>query len=135
MLPSAELESSKLGPSLSALMQSLSSYIQDCNNGIIASVFTEHNMSHLWQNRLGHVPSTKLKKISCKAPDILQSKIDVYITCSMAKFTKLLFPLSSHHSERSFDLIHMDIWGPYKAVAHKKYRYFLTLIDDYSRAT
>ncbi|KAK9681574.1 hypothetical protein RND81_10G012100 [Saponaria officinalis] len=32
-----------------------------------------------------------------------------------------------------FDLIHMDIWGPYKVAYEGKYRYFLTLVDDKSR--
>ena len=29
----------------------------------------------------------------------------------------------------------MDTWGPYKVSTNGKYRYFLTIVDDFSRAT
>lgn len=29
----------------------------------------------------------------------------------------------------------MDIWGPYKVCTRGKYKYFLTIVDDYSRTT
>ena len=32
-----------------------------------------------------------------------------------------------------FDLIHADVWGPYKFPTHDGNRYFLTLVDDCSR--
>ncbi|GJX03223.1 ribonuclease H-like domain-containing protein [Tanacetum coccineum] len=31
-------------------------------------------------------------------------------------------------------LIHFDLWGPYKVVSRDGYKYFLTVVDDYSRA-
>ena len=34
-----------------------------------------------------------------------------------------------------FDLLHLDVWGPYKSPTHVGYRYFLTIVDDYSRMT
>ena len=45
------------------------------------------------------------------------------------------YSLSGHHSDVPFALIHMGIWGPYRAVTQQKYRYFLTIVDDHSRAT
>lgn len=32
-----------------------------------------------------------------------------------------------------FELIHVDIWGPYQTPSHSGARYFLTIVDDYSR--
>lgn len=29
----------------------------------------------------------------------------------------------------------MDIWGPYGHATHDGYKYFLTIVDDYSRGT
>jgi len=31
--------------------------------------------------------------------------------------------------------VDIDIWGAYRVLAHCKYRYFLTIVDDHSRAT
>ena len=34
-----------------------------------------------------------------------------------------------------FDLIHIDVWGPYRHTTVNKCKYFLTIVDDHSRAT
>lgn len=34
-----------------------------------------------------------------------------------------------------FELIHIDVWGPYHTRTHQGHRYFLTTVDDYSRLT
>ena len=48
---------------------------------------------------------------------------------------KLPFTFSSIKSVRYFELLHIDVWGPYKVPTHAGYRYFLTIVDDFSRAT
>ena len=32
-----------------------------------------------------------------------------------------------------FDVVHMDLWGPYKTPTLDRKHYFLTIVDDYSR--
>ena len=32
-----------------------------------------------------------------------------------------------------FDVVHMDLWGPYKIPTLDRKYYFLTIVDDYSR--
>lgn len=32
-------------------------------------------------------------------------------------------------------MIHCDIWGPFSLPSHSNARFFLTIVDDYSRAT
>ena len=34
-----------------------------------------------------------------------------------------------------FDLVHMDVWGPFSIPILDGYRYFLSLVDDVTRAT
>lgn len=46
-----------------------------------------------------------------------------------------LFSVSSISSVRPFELIHCDIWGPYKIASSSSAKYFLTIVDDYSRFT
>ena len=32
-------------------------------------------------------------------------------------------------------MIHIDVWGPFSIITHEGYKYFLTIVDDHSRAT
>ena len=88
----------------------------------------------LWHNRLGHAPVSKLKYISCIKYYVGASD-KVCLTCPMSKLTKLPFPDSVSHASKAFDLVHVDIWGPYRVCTRQKFKLFLTLVDDYSRMT
>lgn len=55
--------------------------------------------------------------------------------CPLAKQKRLSFPSSQSLFESPFDLVHIDIWGPFSTTTHDGYRYFLTLVDDCTRAT
>nr|XP_009757051.1 PREDICTED: uncharacterized protein LOC104209975 [Nicotiana sylvestris] len=46
---------------------------------------------------------------------------------------EFLFPSSNACSINAFDLIHVDVWEPYRVSTHNGRRYFMTLVDDYSR--
>ena len=50
-----------------------------------------------------------------------------------AKQTSDCFPLSENNSVLFCQLIHLDVWGPYKVVSREGFRYFLTIVDDFSR--
>ncbi|XP_070034212.1 uncharacterized protein [Nicotiana tomentosiformis] len=47
--------------------------------------------------------------------------------------TRLTFPSSSIKITTCFNLIHVDVWGPYKTATFDGNRYFLTDVDDFSR--
>nr|GEW87038.1 ribonuclease H-like domain-containing protein [Tanacetum cinerariifolium] len=53
--------------------------------------------------------------------------------CHKAKHTRDSFPLSENKSTVFGQLMHLDIWGPYKVISREGFRYFLTIVDDYSR--
>lgn len=55
--------------------------------------------------------------------------------CPLARQVRLPFPNSHSKSSKCFDLVHMDVWGPYKSATHNRMKFFLTLVDDYSRWT
>ena len=91
----------------------------------------------LWHCRLGHPSAKRL--------DLLQSVVPTIISCNnktfdcsispLAKQRRLSFRTFVSHSSACFDLIHVDIWGPYSTPSLNGSRYFLTLVDDYSRCT
>ncbi|GKD99512.1 ribonuclease H-like domain-containing protein, partial [Tanacetum coccineum] len=51
-----------------------------------------------------------------------------------AKQTGEPFPLSNHKSKSLGDLVHLDLWRPYKMASSEGFRFFLTVVDDYTRA-
>lgn len=55
--------------------------------------------------------------------------------CPQAKQHRLPFPHSSIKSISIFDLIHVDTWGPYHTMTNEGFRFFLTIVDDFSRST
>ncbi|GKE39445.1 cysteine-rich receptor-like protein kinase 8, partial [Tanacetum coccineum] len=70
------------------------------------------NSYALWHHRLGHVSDSKLKHIL--PVSVSKECLGQCLSCPMAKFTKLPYALSDSHSVNIFELIHIDIWGPYK---------------------
>ncbi|GJU85880.1 ribonuclease H-like domain-containing protein [Tanacetum coccineum] len=88
----------------------------------------------MWHTRLDH-PSNQ-------AVDMLQQDLnftkDSHVSpCDIyhkAMQTREPFPFSDHQTTDIGELIHLDMWGPYKVVSKDGFRYFLTIMDDYTRA-
>lgn len=53
--------------------------------------------------------------------------------CLRAKERRDPFSLSNSRASQPFELVHCDVWGPYRTPSTCGARYFLTLVDDYSR--
>jgi len=53
----------------------------------------------------------------------------------LAKFHRLPFNKSAITSTIPFQLIHVDLWGPYRVTSVTDAKYFLTIVDDFSRCT
>ena len=109
-----------------------------CNNAktLCLSVSNNANVkvaSLFWHQRLGHASYyTLLHLPMCKTFPLHSSLCHV---CPLAKESRLPFPPSIIHTTYCFELLHMDVWGPYKIPALTGARFFLTMIDDFSRAT
>lgn len=95
---------------------------------------------HVWHKRLAYTSFTTLQHV--KFPDIsllLNSKekgeVQLCDICHKAKQTILPFPTHIRNTTAAFELIHMDIWGPYSQPSLTGTSYMLTLVDDFSRAT
>ncbi|KAL2232808.1 UNVERIFIED_CONTAM: Retrovirus-related Pol polyprotein from transposon RE1 [Sesamum indicum] len=97
-----------------------------------SSYSTSSNVS-FWHRRLGHVPLTVLNKI----PELYLNEVSLSLscdTCHKAKQTRIPFPCSNTRSAALFDLIHVDLWGPYRIPTLSNCSYFLTIMDDCSRS-
>jgi hypothetical protein len=95
-----------------------------------------HHTSHLWHQRLGHPSTAPVQFLSNKIPEIMCNPNHICNICPLAKQTRLFFsPSTSKSSNAPFDLIHCDIWGPHKLPTQTGARYFLTIVDDFTRFT
>lgn len=54
--------------------------------------------------------------------------------CFRAKQTRQVFNDSLNKAYAPLSLIHYDVWGPYRTTFSSGARYFLTIVDDFSRA-
>ena len=62
------------------------------------------------------------------------SALDKCETCILGKSIKVKFPKKATRSSQApLDYIHSDLWGPAQTITHGGSRYFLSIIDDYSR--
>ena len=88
-----------------------------------------------WHQRLEHMSCNKMQVVSdfgCTPDGIKDFLCEI---CPKAKRHRLPFPHSKTLSNHMFQLIHIDTWGPYHTKTYAGHRYFLTIVDDYSRAT
>ncbi|GKC39292.1 ribonuclease H-like domain-containing protein [Tanacetum coccineum] len=93
-----------------------------------------HVMSKcLWHNRLGHIVDQVLQVLKDKIglKDFESSPCDV---CHKAKQTREPFPMSDYKTSTIGELVHLDVWGPYRVKGMEGFKYFLIIVDDFSRA-
>ena len=119
-------------------------YVLDSGSLILAFLNNQNNVAcsavvdnHTWHNRLGHPSMAKIDTLyenlslnKTKKPESLHCDI-----CPKARQKRVPFPSDSHISKNTFDMIHIDVWGPFSIITHERYKYFLTIVDDHSRAT
>ncbi|KAJ1695814.1 hypothetical protein LUZ63_012512 [Rhynchospora breviuscula] len=87
----------------------------------------------MWHRRMGH-PSTQTTLL---LPGVKNDSFDTKRKCDIclrAKQTRDVFPISLNKAVEPFELVHCDIWGPYRQPSHCGAHYFLTVVDDFSRA-
>ncbi|WVZ10804.1 hypothetical protein V8G54_015334 [Vigna mungo] len=91
--------------------------------------------THLWHARLGHLSHDRLQLLQHKHNYINTADNNNFCdACHRAKQKKLPYTASTSTSLSSFELLHIDIWGPTTA-SMNGYKYLLTIVDDYSRYT
>lgn len=90
---------------------------------------TEINKS-LWHLRMGHLNRKSLSIMNLPVDDKCCD------TCMENKSTRLPFqPIKYAQSSKIGELIHTDVSGPHSIPTNEGYRYFHTIIDDYSHFT
>ncbi|XP_021725276.1 uncharacterized protein LOC110692547 [Chenopodium quinoa] len=86
----------------------------------------------LWHKRMGH-PSENVVKL---LPPVVDFKGNLNKNCEVcfrAKHLRDKFPSSDNRASRIFEKLHCDLWGAYRHPSSCGARYFLTIVDDFSR--
>jgi transposase InsO family protein len=102
----------------------------------INNVATQHQTiptSAIWHFRLGHVSNSRLSSMISVYPSISVDNKTVCDICHFARQRKLPFSISTSVAQSKFDMLHCDIWGPLAISSVHGHKYFLTIVDDYSR--
>ncbi|GAA0152821.1 hypothetical protein LIER_11203 [Lithospermum erythrorhizon] len=103
--------------------------------GVCAVTVSGLSEFELWHHRLGHPFDIGLKLVpviqSSSARKHLDSSCTIY---HQVKQCRDSFPLSESRVSTIFELLHCDLWGPNKVASSNGALYFLTIVDNYSRA-
>lgn len=99
----------------------------------VTSTVVSYADQFMWHQRLGHPSFSVLSSLPMFSTNktASPSPCDTYFR---AKQTREVFFNSSNKSKECFDMIHFDVWGPYRTLSSSVAVYFLTIVDDHSRA-
>lgn len=94
------------------------------------------NKNALWHSRLGHTSFTKLTMIDNELHfNPVNDDITHYSICHLSKQKGLPFLSNNNICDTAFDIIHINIWGPFFPETIEGFKYFLTIVDHTSPAT
>nr|KYP51629.1 Retrovirus-related Pol polyprotein from transposon TNT 1-94 [Cajanus cajan] len=99
------------------------------------SLTANTNNKNLWHLRLGHLSGSRLNLLHEQFPFISKHINETCDICHLSKQKKFPYSISTSRATKMFDLIHMDIWGPFSKPSIYGHKYFLTILDDFSRYT
>ena len=84
----------------------------------------------LLHNRLGHPSLSKFRKLVPHFSSLSSLECE---SCQLGKHTRVWFPKRLDPRTKSpFEFVHTNVWGPSRSTSTLGFRYFVTLIDDYS---
>lgn len=87
-----------------------------------------------WHYRLRHPSNTRLSVLYSCCPSILPVNNSLSCNiCHIAKQNKLPFFSSKTRSEKTFELVHANIWSPFSTFSISGHKHFVTIMDYYSR--
>nr|GEW22053.1 ribonuclease H-like domain-containing protein [Tanacetum cinerariifolium] len=96
------------------------------NNVILYDVLVVHGLGH---------PADQVLSVRKNVLSIFNNTyVPMYEVYQRAKQTREPFPMSDHKLKTLGELVHLDLWGPYRVYIKESYRYVLTIVDDYFKA-
>jgi transposase InsO family protein len=96
--------------------------------------------SWLWHRRMGHMNFDNLFKVNKRElvremPQITKPTNTLCKHCQQGKQTKTRFKSKEYSTTRPLEIVHIDLVGPTTTNVLKDEKYFMLLVDDYTRIT
>ncbi|CAI7930899.1 unnamed protein product [Closterium sp. NIES-54] len=98
----------------------------------------------LWHHRLGHPSLPRLRGMHSRLlisglpislPSLLPSPAPPYLPCIEGRQRAAPHSSSFPPTTAPLQTLHMDVWGPARVSRQSRERYFLLVVDDYTRYT
>nr|GEZ25172.1 hypothetical protein [Tanacetum cinerariifolium] len=100
-----------------------------------ASVEEKDSLAQVWHKRLGHISEAGLQVLENQGLFGQKSlgKLDFCENCVLGKSHRVSFVVERNTTQGVIDYVHSDLWGPSQVESLGGKRYFLYIVDDYSR--
>nr|GEY20607.1 retrotransposon protein, putative, Ty1-copia subclass [Tanacetum cinerariifolium] len=100
-----------------------------------ASVEEKDSLAQVWHKRLGHISEARLHVLKKQGLFGKKSlgKLNFCENCILGKSHRVSFGVERHTTQGVIDYVHSDLWDPSQVESLGGKRYFLSIIDDYSR--
>ena len=128
------IKDTKFDGSLHDFCSSLSS-VQNTDSKVFYNQGSRELNFDVWHRRVGHIPYRRMKFLSLGTDFDNNTQYLLCEVCPKAKQQRLPFKLSTIYTSNPFELVHIDSWEPYHTKTHAGHRFFLTIVDNYIRAT
>lgn len=98
-----------------------------------------YNKLNLWHNKFGHANLDYIVRTSqlnaVKGMPMLKKLSNFSCeSCRLNKHRKVSFySIEAIRSKQPLDLLYLDVWGPFSIEGRRGERYYLSIVDDYSR--
>ncbi|CAI7780111.1 unnamed protein product [Closterium sp. NIES-54] len=116
-------------------------------SGQVAASYSYRLLSHqtlLWYHRLGHPSLPRLRGMHSRLlvsglprslPPLPPSPAPPYLPCVEGRQHAAPHSSSFPPTTAPLQTLHMDVWGPARVSGQSRERYFLLVVDDYTRYT
>ncbi|GKB03600.1 retrotransposon protein, putative, ty1-copia subclass [Tanacetum coccineum] len=100
-----------------------------------ASVEEKDSLAQVWHKRLGHISEAELQVLEKQGlfGKKILGKLDFCEHCVLGKSHRVSFGVGRHTTQGVIDYVYSDLWGPSQVESLGGKRYFLSIVDDYSR--
>ena len=107
-----------------------------------ALVVHSKESAELWHRRFGHLASSSLEKLAegnmvtgmnVPAKEFAAHSKAICEPCILGKHTREPFGASGSKSTRPLELVHTDVCGPLAVESSGGAKYFVTVLDDFSK--
>ena len=101
------------------------------------SVSTSQNLNKIlmWHMKLGHMSEKGMKILERQGVlgDDKLGPVEFCEVCVLGKSSRTSFKTTMHKTKGTLDYIHSDLCGPAQTTSLSGVKYFISLINDYSR--